>query len=178
VNALAKPEVGKYLDEYFVASYQKVATFTVTGEEKQGGNVASYFTTPDGRVLHVVAGPVNAAALLREARWVVETWKLAQLEGADAPRKLWAFMRKAHGNRLRREHHVDAARFHPPTDLSTPSGIMHFAKWMGRTARMDNQARVHLLLTLLPAPRVEQIYGIVFEKILNERLSTLPVVKG
>ena len=53
MNALANPEVGKYLNEYFVSSFQKVATFRIVGKQKQGGNVASYFCAPDGRVLHV-----------------------------------------------------------------------------------------------------------------------------
>ena len=80
MNALANDEVGKYLNEHFVSSYQKVATFKVVGGQKQGGNVASYFCAPDGRVLHVIAGPVDAATFLREAKWVVETTKLAMKE--------------------------------------------------------------------------------------------------
>ncbi len=43
MNALANDEVGKYLNEFFVSSYQKVATFKIVGNQKQGGNVASYF---------------------------------------------------------------------------------------------------------------------------------------
>ena len=65
MNALANEEVGKYFNENFVSSYQKVATFKIVDGQKQGGNVASYFCAPDGRVLHVVAGPVDAATLLR-----------------------------------------------------------------------------------------------------------------
>ena len=76
MNALANPEVGKYLNKYFVCSFQKVATFRIVGGQKQGGNVASYFV-PDGRVLHVIAGPVNAAVMLHEAKWVVETTEKA-----------------------------------------------------------------------------------------------------
>ena len=53
MNALANPEVGKYLNEYFVSSFQKVGTFRIVNGQKQGGNVASYFCAPDGRVLHV-----------------------------------------------------------------------------------------------------------------------------
>ncbi len=67
MNALANDEVGKYLAEHFVSSFQKVATFKIAGGQKQGGNVASYFCAPDGRVLHVVAGPVDAATMLRES---------------------------------------------------------------------------------------------------------------
>ncbi len=75
MNALSNPELGKYLDEHFVSAFQKVGTFRIVGRQKQGGNVASYFCAQDGRVLHVVAGPVNAQTLLREARWVVDTVK-------------------------------------------------------------------------------------------------------
>lgn len=176
---MAKPEVGKYLDEYFVASFQKVGTFTVAGGQKQGGNVASYFSTPDGRVLHVIAGPVDAQALLREARWVVETWKMAQLQGADqAAGKLKAFLRKAHGDRLREEHRLDVVRLKLPTFASSPGGEALLRSWMRRMQGLDNSARVHVLLACLPGARVEQIYGIVFEQILNENLSTLPVRKG
>ena len=69
MNALANPELGKYLNENFVSSFQKVATFRIiNGVQKQGGNVASYFCAPDGRVLHVIAGPVDAGTMLREAK--------------------------------------------------------------------------------------------------------------
>ena len=77
MNALANPEVGKFVNEYFCSSYQKVATFKIVNGQKQGGNVATYFCAPDGRVLHCVAGPVDAATFLREAKWVVEQTKKA-----------------------------------------------------------------------------------------------------
>ena len=55
--------MGDYLNRHFVSAFQKVATFQiVNGAQKQGGNVASYFCTPEGRVLHAIAGPVDAAA--------------------------------------------------------------------------------------------------------------------
>ncbi len=77
MNALNNPEVGKFINDNCVSSFQKVATFKIVGNQKQGGNVAAYFCAPDGRVLHVVAGPVDAATMLREAKWVVETAKKA-----------------------------------------------------------------------------------------------------
>jgi hypothetical protein len=103
VNALASPEVGKYLNEYFVSSFQKVATFKIVNGQKQGGNVASYFCAPDGRVLHVVAGPVDAPTLLAEARWVVETTKRLMKESEGDGAKFKALLRTAHADRLRRE---------------------------------------------------------------------------
>jgi hypothetical protein len=104
VNALASPEVGKYLNEYFACSFQKVATFRIVGAQKQGGNVASYFCAPDGRVLHVVAGPVDAATLLREAKWVVETTKKAMKVAKKDGAAFKAYFRKAHAERLRTEY--------------------------------------------------------------------------
>src|SRR4029450_675295 len=102
--ALANPEVGKYFDKYFVASFQRVGTFKIVGKQKQGGNVASYFCAPDGRVLHAVAGPVDAQTLLKEAKWIVETAKkgidVAKGDGA----KFKAHMRTAHAEKLRTEH--------------------------------------------------------------------------
>ena len=76
MGALNNPEVGKYVNEFFVSSYQKVATFKIVNGNKQGGNVAAYFCAPDGPVLHCVAGPVDAATFLREAKWTVETAKV------------------------------------------------------------------------------------------------------
>ena len=118
MNALANAEVGKYLNEYFACSFQKVATFRIVGKQKQGGNVASYFCAPDGRVLHVVAGPVNADTLLREAKWVVETTKKAMDDAKGDGGKFKAYFRKAHAERLKNEHGltVEAVTFDPPAD--------------------------------------------------------------
>jgi len=104
VGALANKEVGKYINEYFVSSFQKVATFRIVGAAKQGGNVAAYFCAPDGRVLHCVAGPVNAATMLREAKWVVETTKSAMERSKGNGGKFKAIFRTAHAKRLKDEH--------------------------------------------------------------------------
>jgi hypothetical protein len=104
VNALANPAVGKYINEYFCSSFQKVATFRIVGGQKQGGNVAAYFCAPDGRVLHVVAGPVNAQTMLNEAKWVVEGAKKAIAESKGDGAKFKALFRKWHADRLRTEH--------------------------------------------------------------------------
>lgn len=106
MNALANPEFGKYLNEHFVSAFQKVGTFRIVGRAKQGGNVASYFCAQDGRVLHVVAGPVNAHTLLHEAKWVVETVKKSLLESEKSGKSFKAQFRQAHAERLRKEHHL------------------------------------------------------------------------
>ena len=62
----------------FVAAHQQVGDFRVVDVngrlEKNGGNVASYFCTPDGRVIHAVTGPVSAEQLLHEARWALDVY--------------------------------------------------------------------------------------------------------
>ncbi len=154
--------MGKYLNSCFVCTFQKVGTFTINGGQKQGGNVASYFCTPEGRVIHAIAGPVNAAVLLREARWVVENSKLARLEDAKTDAVLRMFYRKAHAERLRQEHGMDLNR----------------NKRQSRHPALDNPGRIHLILATAPLPRLEQVYKLVFEKVLNEKVSTAPVVQA
>jgi hypothetical protein len=117
VNALADPAVGKFLNENFVSSFQKVATFQIVNGQKQGGNVASYFCAQDGRVLHAVAGPVDAQTLLREARWVVDTVKQSLAESEQSGKSFKAQFRLAHAERLRKEHGLTVE----PATYDTPA---------------------------------------------------------
>jgi len=177
VNALSKEDVGTYLNRHFVAAFQKVGTFRVVGGAKQGGNVASYFCKPDGYVLHVVAGPVNAQTLLREARWVVETNNMGMLENGNNLARWKAFFRKAHLERLRREHSLDGKTQRWPVYTAVPTGIGplldRLPAWMG----LSQQGQVHYLLAAYPLVKIDKIYKLVFEKILHEKVSTLPVAK-
>ncbi len=132
MGALANPQVGKFVNEHFVASFQKVATFQIVNGAKQGGNVAAYFCAPDGRVLHAVAGPVDAGTFLREAKWVVDTAERCVAESKGNGGTFKALFRRAHADKLRRDTGlaVEAAAFDPPesqadTDALTfrdPSG--------------------------------------------------------
>jgi len=116
VNALASPEVGKFVNENFSSSFQKVATFKIVGKAKQGGNVATYFCAPDGRVLHAVAGPVDSATFLKEARWVVETTRQAMKAAGDDGGKFKSYFRTAHAKKVRDEFGlaVEPVTFDPP----------------------------------------------------------------
>jgi len=131
VNALAKKEVGDYLNEHFCSAFQKVGTFKVVNGQKQGGNVAAYFCAPDGRILHVVAGPVDGPTMLREARWVVENTEKAMDESKGDGAKFKALFRTWHADRLRKEHGLvvepvtfDALKEDPDSALTyrDPSG--------------------------------------------------------
>jgi len=166
--------VGNYLNTHFVSSYQKVGTFRIANGQKQGGNVASYFCLPDGEVLHVIAGPVNAATMLREARWVVETWKMALLEKQEVPAQLSAFFAKAHADRLRQEHGLAASQSCQLPNASSSDLTALLNESADR--KLNRQGQIHLLLATASPLKIEQVYRLVFEKILSETISTSPVV--
>ena len=216
MNALADPKVGEYLEKYFVSSFQKVGTFRIVGKQKQGGNVACYFCAPDGRVLHTIAGPVNAATMLREAQWTVDTVKKAIETSKGDGGKFKIFMRTAHADKLRREHGltVEPITFDPPEKMdpndaltyrdptgqplapilrpapidgpdvtframqeaakNAPGGAQVFDR-KGRGWVLGNQGRVHVLMAAHSMAPIERVYASVFEGILGERISTLPV---
>jgi hypothetical protein len=127
VTALASSEVGKFLNENFVSSFQKVATFKIVGTQKQGGNVASYFCAPDGRVLHVVAGPVDAATFLREAKWVVDTVRSAVKESTGDGAKFKQLFRVAHAEKLKQETGlaVEPLTFDPPEAMGENDALTY-----------------------------------------------------
>jgi hypothetical protein len=183
VNALTNANVGNYLNAHFVASYQKVGTFRIVNGQKQGGNVASYFCTSSGLVLHAVAGPVNADVMLREARWVVESMKLAELEKKTSVAGLKKVFAKAHAERLESEY---GYRMPQKTRVQQVPGFPQFMNVNFQQLQLPNmnlrqfpvtsqQGRVHLLLANNPLPPIERIYRTVFENILGERVSTNPV---
>jgi hypothetical protein len=166
---LTNEQVGQYLNRHFVSAFQKVATFQINGGAKQGGNVAAYFCTPKGLVLHAVAGPVDAATFLREARWANETYHLAQLD-TDGPDQLQGFFREAHLRRLRSEYRLRVL----PDRLREPSQLAWYLQGKGGCG-LDNQGKVHVLLAALPLPPLRQVYKVVFERVLNEKISPDPV---
>jgi hypothetical protein len=179
VSALANPEVGDYLNRHFVSSFQKVGTFKIVGDQKQGGNVASYFCTPSGNVLEAIAGPVDAATLLREAKWVVETRKMAMLEAHGDMTRYKQFFRRAHAEQLPAEPGLAGVNW-PLVPLYRPSEPALAGLLDGNPAaqQLDQQGKIHLLLALYPLVPLDQVYKVVYEKVLNETISTRPVNDG
>jgi hypothetical protein len=176
VNALANDQVGRYLNRHFVSAFQKVATFQINGQQKNGGNVAAYFCTPGGLVLHTIAGPVNAATFLREANWVHETYQMAALHNQKTLGEMRAHFRRAHYDRLKKDQHAHV----PSSQLQlltyvTPSALAKTLE-KNHSQGLNNQGKVHLLQVVAPLPRIEQLYQVVFEKILNEKITTTPVL--
>jgi hypothetical protein len=173
---LATPQVGDYLNRHFVSGFQKVATFQLNGGEKQGGNVACYFCTPDGLVLHAIAGPVDGETFLREAQWASDTYNLATLHNRATPAQLRAFFRPAHLERLSNDRGVQVALPRPAIPSAYNKSHLERLLDQNQHLRLDNQGKVNLLLAVAPLPPIDQVYQVVFEKILNENISTRPVV--
>ncbi|MGE3807872.1 MAG: hypothetical protein AB7K24_24675 [Gemmataceae bacterium] len=132
MNALANDEVGKYVNEYFVSSFQKVATFRIVNGQKQGGNVATYFCAPDGRVLHCIAGPVDAGTMLRESKWVVESVQKAMKESKGDGVKFKALWRKWHADRLRTDHGLTVEPVTVDIDAQDPNSALTYNDPTGR----------------------------------------------
>jgi hypothetical protein len=179
VNALANKQVGEYLNDHFVSSYQKVGTFRVADGQKQGGNVASYFCTSDGGVLDAIAGPVDAKTLLREARWVVETRKMALLESRGDVAKYKAFFRLAHANMIPATGELRQVNWQRlPLYKPSPDALESVLEQTPGARQLDKQGRVHLLLAAFPLVKIDQAYKVVYNKIVGEQVSTTPVAEG
>lgn len=179
MNALADDRVADYINDHFAATFLKVGTFQIVNGQKQGGNVATYFCLADGSVLHAVPGKVDANTLLSEARWVVETRKAALtratnlVTGQIDMAKYKATIKRAHEERF-------AAG--PGGGLAL--GLHHDGQKVGLGIRLPTsmpagigqQAQAHWLLAANPLASIDSVYPIVWQRILRERLSGLPVV--
>jgi hypothetical protein len=162
--------------DHFESTYQKVGTFRVVNGQKLGGNVATYFCLADGTVVHAVAGPVGARQFLTEARWAVDLRKLAAAEAGGDVARYRATVRKGHLERLASEGGLSLPPNTLPKLVNGPppvptAGLVH----RPAAQRTGTQGQVHVLLAYSPLARLEHLYPIVFEQVLGERVSTLPV---
>ena len=179
MNALANEEVGKYLNDHFVCTFQKVGSFRIVNGQKQGGNVASYFCTADGGILDAVAGPVDAATLLREARWVVETRKMALLESHGDVARYKQFFRMAHVEQLPSSPAVASVNWsRMPFFPASPKTMTELLLQNPYARTLDKPGRVHLLLALYPLVKLDEAYKVIYSDIVGEDISTVPVVDG
>ncbi|HVA47844.1 MAG TPA: hypothetical protein VNH11_15860 [Pirellulales bacterium] len=64
--------------------------------QKNGGNVVSYFLTPQGLVIDAVVGPVKADKLLSDARWAVDTYAGALKAAPHSPPAQANYIAMAH----------------------------------------------------------------------------------
>src|SRR5262249_46235567 len=102
-----------------------------------------------------------------------------QLESADDTTLIKAFFRKAHLERLRLEHRIDSKKLNlPGFEEATTSVAAALDRSKVGNRKLNNEGRVHVLLASYPLVRLEQVYTGVFEKVLNQKISTLPVKAG
>lgn len=140
--------------------------------QKQGGNVASYFCTADGTVIHAVAGPVKADAYLRELRWTVEIHNKAVTEARGDALKYKLAIRTAHHKRLTDDFGVPIpSRVLPRITAPLPPS----AKALHQLQVSGPAQQVSALLAVYPLPKLEEFYPIVWRHILGEEVSTSPV---
>jgi hypothetical protein len=189
VNALANAEVGKFVNKYFVSSFQRVGSFQINKGQKQGGNVATYFCTPDGRVLHVIAGPVDAKAMLKEANWVIEKTKEAIQGSKGNAAKFKALMRKHHAESLESEFGVRVTPVLKDQIMQNLETASAYRDSKGRRlapvlplppiengkAVPAKSAQVHRLMAAHALMKIEDLYGAIFQGILGETVTTKPV---
>ena len=184
MNALGNDKVADFINENFIATYLKVGTFKIINGNKVGGNVASYFCLYDGGVLHAVPGKTDADTLLNEARWAAETRKSALTRATnlatgkvDMPRYR-ALIRQAHEERYFAAQQGNVVRSQPAFVIP---GITQLVPGKVLPAVLPRhaspQVQAHWLLAANTLGKLEYIYPIVWEKVLNERLSGLPVTK-
>ena len=177
MNALANDKVADYINENFVATFMKVGTFQIINGQKVGGNVASYFCLPDGSVVHAVPGKVAADKLLAEARWACDTRRYALTRstvlstGAVDMPKFRFLIRQAHEERFVQEKN-------PGQWNNRPKGS-YTGRLPGYLPReLSIQAQAHWFMGMNPLAKIDLVFPFVWERILNERLSGLPVAKG
>ena len=86
-------------------------------------------------------------------------------------------VRRGHLERLLAEHGVNQPATAMPKVGAGPPPVPQ-AELVRRAAvrRLGRQGQVHALLATYPLARLDQVYPIVFEGVLGEKVSTLPVL--
>ena len=148
----------------FVASHQQVGDFKavkVRGRvQKNGGNVAGYFCTPQGRVIHATAGPVSADALLDAAHFALDLFDQLQEHDLHTWDQIAA---RAHQQQASDMGVPVPRQMHP-----APHADWN-AAWKNRA--LSNEQRVHMLLAERPLAPLSNVYREVFKGILGEDIS-------
>jgi hypothetical protein len=154
--------------------------------------VATYFCAPDGRVLHVIAGPVDAKTLIAEATWVVTRTKDAIETSKGDATKFKEALRRYHAERLEQEYGAHVTPILQDEGQQTLQTATAYRDAEGRALApilpvpaienpgkvnkaLSNDAKAHQLMAAHAGRKIEQLYGAVFQGILGEKVSTKPV---
>lgn len=193
--------MGEYFARHFVGAYQQVGDFEVINVngrlQKNGGNVVSYFCTPQGEVVHAVVGPVSAEKLLEAARWAVNAYDQAREAGgkdADA-RKL--IVEHAHLRQLG----VEPDRYYRAVRAAWPAALEEFQAMRAlrnyrrsshdsrrqtadmlrptlvaarrKAARGLPGERIHQILAAQPLAPLKEVYRELFEELADEEVNSV-----
>jgi hypothetical protein len=191
VNALADRKVGELVNKHFIASFQRVGSFKIDGKQKQGGNVATYFCAPDGRVLNAIAGPVDAKTMLAETEWTIQKTRDAIKESKGNAEQFKKLLRKYHAERLKDKYGVRVTPILKDDAMQSLETALAYRDAEGRklapilslppienkkeARELSNLAKTHQLLAAHAGAKIEQLYGAVFQGVLNEKVTTKPV---
>jgi hypothetical protein len=191
VNALTNPKVGELINKHFVASFQRVGSFKIAGKQKQGGNVATYFCAPDGRVLNAIAGPVDAQTMRDEVEWTIQKTREAIKGSKGNADKFKALLRTYHAERLQEKYGARVTPILKDQAIQNLETALAYRDKGGRklapvlplppienkseVRQLSNLAKSHQLLAAHAGAKIESLYGAVFQGILNEKVTTKPV---
>jgi len=158
--------------------------------KKNGGNVATIFCTPDGRVIHAVGKAVDADQLLEEAEWAVDLW--SKVKQSD-PATQQAMVEQAHlaslgatseayAERVRQElpeayeqfvrnRERYAAQRDGGSDLRQRMRDLRAPELVARykAARKFSGDRAHQILAAQPLGEYQSLESELFEKLTGER---------
>jgi hypothetical protein len=202
VGALSDPAVGKYIGENFVGCFEQVGDFRVTATangqvNRNGGNVISYFLTPDLKVVNAIVGPVGADKLLAAAQFSVKLYEDGKYAKQDERDQIYEV---AHLT----ESGIDPARYYQVVSEKLPRisrnyesrrrGILGSPTLKKRLKNgeitLDKplvQARrealraftkdrsdslTHRILAMQPGASVYDVYGELFERVAGETINT------
>jgi hypothetical protein len=191
VNALADRKVGELVNKHFISSFQRVGSFKIDGKQKQGGNVATYFCAPDGRVLNAIAGPVDAKTMREEVEWTILKTREAIKQSKRDADTFKALLRTYHAERLSEKYgtrvtpilkdqamqDLETALAYRDADGRKLAPVLPLPpiKNKGEVRELPNIAKTHQLLAAHAGAKIELLYGAIFEGILNEKVTTKPV---
>ena len=176
-----------------MAAYQQAGDFEVVNIngriKKNGGNVVSYFCTPQGEVIHAVAGPARPKRLLREAQWAVATYQNASKFGNknQARQAVESAHLAALGSNRDEFYHAvrdelpqarqqlySAGRWHSAISSQVVSQRMSPPVTARRlAARQFGSDEVHQIMAAQPLAPIKQVYHELFEGVVNEDVNEM-----
>ena len=182
-----------------MAAHEQAGDFTVLNVDgriqRNGGDVATYFCTPCGKVIHAVGKQVSPEKLLAEARWAVDNYhRASKIAGGDA-RRLQALMaeahlyemnttpesflamvkgqlpqeRKSYADQKERAYQEKSAykRKEKLSYLVAPT--LQARRWAANRLRGDH---AHKILAAEPLAEFRSVEKLMFEKLTNERYAS------